>query len=89
MAERDSVAWLRIYDKSPVSDIKASAVYLMETSDDDGRTWEYPRPSTGEFLMLDMTDALYAQCTVSDAEGVVTIQSPHPIGGLIRYTPTD
>ncbi|MFD7954360.1 hypothetical protein ACFV4X_12780 [Streptomyces ardesiacus] len=88
MAKRDAAGWMRIYDSSPVADIDPSALYRKETSDDGGRTWEYPRPTTGEFLMLDMAEALYAQRSVDSCEGVVTIQSPHPIGGLIRYTPT-
>lgn len=88
MAKRDPTKWLRIHDRSPVADIDPSAPYRKEISDDSGRTWDQPLSSTGEFLMLDMTDALYADCSVEQAGGVVTIQSPHPIGGLIRYTPT-
>lgn len=88
MAKRDSVKWLRILDRSPVADIDSAEEYCKETSDDGGRTWEFPRASRGEFLKLDMADALYADCTVEQHDGVVTIQSPHPMGGLIRYTPT-
>ncbi|MGA5635058.1 hypothetical protein [Streptomyces lydicamycinicus] len=80
--------WFRIYDSSPAADVEPKANYRKETSDDGGRTWEYPRPTTGEFLRLDMTEALDAGCSVDVREGVVTLQSPHPIGGLIRYTPT-
>ncbi|MFI5808996.1 hypothetical protein [Streptomyces sp. NPDC051561] len=85
MARHDE--WLRIYDASPVADVNTGAEYLKETSDDDGTTWEYPRPSTGHHLRLDMTEALIAGCTVDYRDGVAVIQSPHPIGGLIRYTP--
>lgn len=88
MAKRDPAKWLRIHDRSPVADIDPTAEYCKEISDDGGTTWECPRASRGEFLQLDMTDALYADCSVEQANGVVTIQSPHPMGGLIRYTPT-
>ncbi|MFF8656805.1 hypothetical protein [Streptomyces huasconensis] len=87
-ARRDPAAWLRTYDTSPVADIAPDAAYRKETSDNGGRTWECPRSSTGEFLKLDVADALHAGCSVEQARGVVTIQSPHPAGGLIRYTPT-
>ncbi|MEV3857742.1 hypothetical protein AB0J38_25880 [Streptomyces sp. NPDC050095] len=88
MPKRDSVEWLRIYDRSPVADIGVSATYCMETSDDGGRTWKFPAASRGEFLKLDMAEALYAGCSVEVRGGVVTIHSPYPMGGLIRYTPT-
>ncbi|WP_030798951.1 hypothetical protein [Streptomyces sp. NRRL S-337] len=78
--------WFRIYDSSPVADVDITATYRKETSDDDGRTWEYPRPSTGEHLRLDMSDALYAGCSVDVRDGVIILQSPHPMGGLVRYT---
>lgn len=85
---KDPAKWFGIYDSSPVADVTSTDSYRKETSDDNGRTWEHPRPSTGQFLKLDMADALYAGCSVEDTGGVVVIQSPHPIGGLIRYTPT-
>lgn len=85
----DPATWFRIYDSSPVADIDLDASYCVETSDDGGKTWEYPRPSTGEHLRLDMTDALRAGCSVESSDATVIIHSPHPIGGLIRYTPTD
>lgn len=88
MAKRDPAKWLRIHDRSPVADIDPNAEYCKETSDDGGRTWEYSLSSKGEFLKLDMTDALYEGCSVEQADRVVTIQVPHPVGGLIRYTPT-
>jgi len=81
--------WLRIYDSSPVADIDHSAAYCKETSDDGGRTWEFPRAMTGEQLQFDMTDALLAGCAVDHQSDLTTIQNPHPGGGLIRYTLTD
>jgi hypothetical protein len=81
-----SADWFRIYDSSPVADVELSARYRKETSDDDGRTWEFPRESTGEHLRLDMTEALVAGHSVEHGDGVATFRSPHPIGGLIRYT---
>ncbi|MFJ8852344.1 hypothetical protein [Streptomyces sp. NPDC102437] len=85
MARHDD--WCRIYDSAPVTDIDTTTAYLKETSTDGGATWEYPRDSTGEHLRLDMTEALIADLTIGLREGVVVIQSPHPAGGLIRYTP--
>lgn len=82
-----SARFFELYDSSPASDVDMAAAYVKETSDDNGRTWEYPRPSTGEFLRLDITEALVADCAVEVEGGAVTIESPHPIGGLIRYRP--
>jgi hypothetical protein len=82
-----SAEWFRIYDSSPVADVEMTARYRKETSDDGGRTWEFPRESTGEHLRLDMTESLAAEHSVEQRDGVVTFPSPHPIGGLIRYTP--
>lgn len=79
--------YFAIYDSSPASDIDMVAEYVKETSRDGGRTWEHPRPMTGEFLRLEITDARLAECAVEVADGVATIESPHPMGGLIRYTP--
>lgn len=79
---------LRLFDRSPVADVDSSASYCKETSDDNGRTWQFPRPMTGQFLRHDMVDALAADCAVNVRGGVVTIASPYPVGGLIRYTPT-
>ncbi|MFF1756147.1 hypothetical protein [Streptomyces sp. NPDC058266] len=87
-AKRDPVEWLRQYDGSPVADVPANAAYRVETSDDGGATWEYPRATTGEHLKLDVADALYGGLAVEIRDDVVTFPSPHPIGGLIRYTPT-
>lgn len=80
--------WLRAHDSSPVVDIDASASYRIETSDDHGATWDFPRETTGEHVRLDMTEALVADCAVECRDGVVIIQSPYPTGGLIRFTPT-
>ncbi|MFJ2007021.1 hypothetical protein [Streptomyces chartreusis] len=77
---------LRLYDQSPVSDVVSSTEYSKETSP-DGRTWENPRPMRGEFLRHDMVDALSAACSVAYEGGVAVIESPHPMGGWIRYTP--
>jgi hypothetical protein len=79
---------LRLYDSSPVADVDPTARYSKETSN-DGRTWEYPRLMTGEFLRHDMVDALAAGCRVEYADGVALIESPHAMGGWIRYTPID
>jgi hypothetical protein len=79
--------WFRIYDSSPVADVDMAARYRKETSDDGGRTWEFPREMTGEFLRHEMADALVAGCSVEHTDGVAVIESPHPMGGLIRYTP--
>ncbi|MFB7597239.1 hypothetical protein [Streptomyces sp. NPDC056160] len=77
-----------MYDSSPAADVDSSAPYRKETSDDGGQTWQHPRPMTGKFLRLDMTDALVADCSVDVQDGgVVVIESPYPMGGLIRYTP--
>lgn len=89
MTTNRPVEWFRIYDSSPVADVVTSASYLKESSNDGGRTWEYPRPSTGEHLRIDMTEALIAERSVEVRDGVVTIQSAHLIGGLIRYTPAN
>lgn len=86
MARHDE--WFRIHDSSPVADIDTSARYRKESSYDDGTTWENPREVNGEHLRLDMTDALIAACTVDCSDGVAVFRSPHPTGGLIRYTPT-
>ncbi|MFE4874772.1 hypothetical protein [Streptomyces sp. NPDC056682] len=79
--------WFRIYDNSPVSDVDSRATYVKEISA-DGAAWERPRESTGEHLKLDMTEALIADRTVALRNGVVVIESPYPLGGLLRYTPT-
>ncbi|MGW0837525.1 hypothetical protein [Streptomyces prunicolor] len=83
---KNPTKWFAIYDSSPVADVNSANSYRKETSS-DGRTWEHSRPSTGEFLKLDVADALYAGCTVEHVGGVATIQSPHPMGGFVRYTP--
>jgi hypothetical protein len=85
MARHDD--WFRLYDSSPVANIDMSAPYRKETSDDDGDTWENPRQTTGEHLRIDMVEALVADRTVEYRDGVVVIQSPHPMGGWLRYTP--
>ncbi|MFE4329664.1 hypothetical protein ACFRQM_09430 [Streptomyces sp. NPDC056831] len=79
--------WLRAYDSGPVADVDPGARYRKEVSDDGGSTWAYPRQSTGEHLRIDATDVLVAGCSVEYRDGSVIIQSPHPAGGLIRYTP--
>ncbi|MBX7464942.1 hypothetical protein K1Y80_02450 [Streptomyces sp. MAG02] len=79
--------WFRVYDSAPVSEVNTQAAYLKEVSF-DGATWEWPRESTGQHLKLDMTEALIADRTVGLRNGVVVIESPYPMGGLIRYTPT-
>lgn len=84
----DHEAWLRIYDSSPAADIDSAATYRKETSDDGGTTWEYPRKSTGQHLRLDVTAALAAGLTVDHQDDATVIESPYPMGGLIRYTPT-
>ncbi|MEU9245848.1 hypothetical protein [Streptomyces sp. NPDC048385] len=81
-----SARFFEFYDSSPASDIDMQAQYVKETSY-DGRTWEFPRPMTGQFLRLDMTEALCAGCSVTYEGGIAVIQSPFPMGGLIRYTP--
>jgi hypothetical protein len=80
------VDWFRIYDSAPVSAVDSQAAYLKETSA-DGVVWECPRESTGKHLKLVMTEALIAERTVGLRNGVVVIESPYPLGGLIRYTP--
>jgi hypothetical protein len=82
----DHAKWFRVYDSSPAADVDLAARYRKETSDDDGRTWEFPRQMTGEHLRLDMTEALLAGFPVEHGDGVATFRSPHPTGGLIRYT---
>ncbi|MEU1800881.1 hypothetical protein [Streptomyces sp. NPDC019937] len=89
MSKRDHAKWLGIYDSSPVADVDTKANYRKQSSYDIGDTWEPPRQSTGQHLRLDMTEALYAGCAVEVRDGVVTIQSPYPMGGLIRYTPAN
>ncbi|GGU13162.1 hypothetical protein [Streptomyces violascens] len=79
--------WFRIYDSAPVSDVDIRAAYTKEISV-DGAVWECPHEMTGEHLKLDMTEALIAERTVGLRNGVVVIESPYPMGGLIRYTPT-
>lgn len=85
MARPDN--WLRHYDSSPVTDVDPNAPYRKETSD-NGATWEYARAMTGEHLKLDVADALHAGLPVEIRDDVVTFPSPHPTGGLVRYTPT-
>ncbi|MVO84175.1 hypothetical protein GPA10_05160 [Streptomyces sp. p1417] len=77
---------LDLYDRPPVADVDSSARYRKETSSDDGRTWEHPRQMTGKFLRHDMVDALAAGCAVTVEGGAAVIESPHPMGGWIRYT---
>ncbi|WP_326811647.1 hypothetical protein [Streptomyces scopuliridis] len=85
MARHDD--WFRIYDSSPVADIDMNTAYRKDRSYDGGATWESAPEMTGEHLRLEMTEALIADLTVGLRDGVVVIQSPHPMGGLIRYTP--
>lgn len=89
MATNRPVEWLRIHDSSPVADVVTRGSYRKESSNDGGRTWEFPRPSTGQHLRIEMTEALIAERSVEVRDGVVTIQHPHLIGGLIRYTPAN
>ncbi|MFJ7067508.1 hypothetical protein [Streptomyces sp. NPDC101115] len=86
MARHDE--WFRLYDSSPVADVELGAPYRKEISDDHGATWECPRDTTGEHLKLDVAEALLAGLAVDVRGGTVTFLSPHPRGGLIRYTPT-
>ncbi|MEE4493559.1 hypothetical protein [Streptomyces sp. BE230] len=79
--------WFRIYDSSPVSDVDPTASYRKDRSYDGGATWEDAPEMKGEHLKLEMTEALLADLTIGIRDGVVVMQSPHPMGGLIRYTP--
>ncbi|MEU9568182.1 hypothetical protein AB0D16_40495 [Streptomyces sp. NPDC048161] len=85
MARHDD--WLRIYDSAPVSDIDTRTAYRKERSYDGGATWESAPEMTGEHLRIEMTETLIADLTIGIRGGVVVMQSPHPRGGLIRYTP--
>ncbi|WP_309029108.1 hypothetical protein [Streptomyces alfalfae] len=78
---------LGLYYSSPAADVDTTARYCKETSA-DGRTWGQPRLMTGQFLRLDMVAALAAGCSVTYEGGVAVIESPYPMGGWIRYTPT-
>ncbi|MFJ3948995.1 hypothetical protein ACIPXV_02850 [Streptomyces libani] len=83
----DPAGWFRTYDSTPVADVDTKASYRKETSDDGGRTWEYPRPTTGEHVRLFMTAALVVGRSVEVHDGVVIVQSRYPASGLVRYTP--
>lgn len=79
--------WFRIYDSPPVTDVDPDAAYRKDRSYDGGATWEDAPEMTGEYLQLEMTEVLIAGLTIGIRDGVVVMQSPHPMGGLIRYTP--
>lgn len=83
--KRDTAKWLRIYDSPAVAELDPDATYQVESSEDGGRTWRDPHPTTGEHLQLAMTEALYAERTVENTRGVVTVQN---VALLVRYTPT-
>ncbi|MFJ2702993.1 hypothetical protein ACIO3R_07310 [Streptomyces sp. NPDC087428] len=79
--------WFRIYDSAPVTDIDPAAPYRKDRSYDRGATWEDAPEMRGEHLKLEMTETLLANLTIGIRDGVVVMQNPHPMGGLIRYTP--
>ncbi|MFD7774278.1 hypothetical protein [Streptomyces sp. NPDC059753] len=85
MPKRDHAKWLRIYDSPTVAGIEPDAPYQVEASYDGGRTWVDPHATTGHHLQLTMTEALYAERTVENTEGVVTVQN---VALLVRYTPS-